>query len=299
MQPDGLALAPGRHFDRFWLFPISLALLGGALLAYFVIAPYGLELSRGYTSETSYSAESRFRETPSGEWQNIQLVAWRRDQALVNTGKVLVIQSDLHWITGNDQLLFENSGLYGVDRLSRKNVAEYGDQPREGQFLFPIHLQKAVYQYWDSMFIGLREASYDHTETLDGLELYVFRLHAEGMDETAGYSYLPDVPERYQTHTDGQGRLWIEPLSGTVVDYEEQGASYFVDAASGVRIANFFEWSDRYTPQTKAAQLAQARQRRLRIQAFETWLPGGLLALGLLLLALDLKHRLDSKRRTA
>ncbi len=276
-----------------------LIVLTSAALARLVLAPYWLALSPGYTNETTYSAVGRYRETPTGDWQDIRLIAWRRDQALVNTGAVVVVQSDLHWITDNDQLLFENSGLYGVDRRSRKNVAGYGDQAREGQFLFPQHLQQATYHYWDSMFIGLREATYEHNEILDGLDVFVFRLGASGMDETAGYSHLPDVPERYTAQTDGRGRLWIEPLSGTVVDYEEQGASYFVDANNGERVANFFEWSDRYSPQAKAGQLARARLARLRMRIFEDWLPGVLLFAGLLLLALDLNRRIESKRRPA
>jgi hypothetical protein len=295
--PAVIATAQGGIFFDWFQLVCVLILLAGAALAHFVFAPAWLALSPGYASQTTYEAEGRLRATPSGEWQQLQLAVWRKDQTLVNTGPDVVIQSDLHWIEENNQVFFENSGLYGVERRTRQNVPGYGDQPRTGQFLFPRHVQKTTYSYWDSMFIGLRSASYDHSESLGGLELYVFRFSGSDMDETAGYSYLPDVPEHYDAHTDGQGQLWFEPLSGTVVDYEEQGVSYYIDQSTGERVASFFEWRDRYTPATKAAQLALARRLRLRSQALENWLPGGLLLVGLLLLVLDLNRRIEQKRR--
>jgi hypothetical protein len=116
--------------------------------------------------------------------------------------------------------------------------------------------------------------------------VYVFRFSANGLDETDGYSSMPDVPERFQARTDGQGTLKIEPLSGVVVDYEEQGVSYYVDPATGARLDDFHRWSGRFTPATKSAQLALARAARLRVLALEDWLPGGLAVLGALGLAL-------------
>ncbi len=89
------------------------------------------------------------------------------------------------------------------------------------------------------------------------------------------------MPERYLAYTDGQGALWVEPVSGTVVDYEEEGVSYFVDLATGARAADFHQWSDRYTPETREAQLALARAARLRLLMLETWLPGALVIAGL------------------
>ena len=56
-------------------------------------------------------------------------------------------------------------------------------------------------------------------------------------------------------------------------------------ATTGERVASFFQWRDRYTPETRTAQLALARTARTRILALEGWLPGGLAALGLIGLA--------------
>jgi hypothetical protein len=263
-------------------------LLVCAALFRFGLVPGLLDLPVDYANETRYAAESRYRESPDGQWQNVTVIARRVDQTQVTAGQVAVIQGDMHWFTDDGKVIFENTGLYGVNRRTRLNVSGYGDIDRTGFFLFPPHLRQGDFTYWDPLFIGARQASFDHLESLEGLLIYVYQFIGSTMDETAGYSYLPVVPELYRTLTDGQGTLWIEPLSGILVDYQEQGTSYFVDAGSGERVANFYEWSDRYTPETRAAQFSLARQTRLRIQVLEIWFPGALVLAGLVLLGLQL-----------
>jgi hypothetical protein len=280
---------------RKYLF-IALAFLAAAALLRFWIAPLTSALPSDYANTTQFTAKDRFRETPDGEWQEVLIDAWRTDQTLTSV-TTSVIQADLHWNAAETgDVIFESSGLYGVDRRTRMNVPAYGDTRRSGQFLFPPRLEKKDFTFWDPMFIGARSVVFDRVETLDGMLVYVFRFSGTDMDETAGYSSLPDVPERYLALTDGQGTLWIEPVSGVLVDYEEQGVSYFAEKDTKARLANFHEWSDRYTPQTKAAQMAQARAARLRILALETWLPGGCALAVLFILMLELYWRIKPRR---
>lgn len=267
----------------FWIHVlISLGLVTLAVLLHFTLDSLLTPLSSTYASETMYAAEDSFRESPDGVWQSSTLSIRRVDQTLTSSGAISIIQGGLHVNSASGEVIFENFGMYGVDRRTRQNLPGYGDVERTSQFLFPLHVQYATYEYWDPMFIGSRTATFDHTENLNGLKVYVFHFTGTGMDETDGYSDMRDVPERYDAHTDGQGLLWVEPVSGTVVDYEEQGVSYFVDTTSGERMADFHEWKSRYTPETRAAQLALARAAHTKHLALELWLPGGLLLVSLL-----------------
>ncbi len=261
-------------------FAIALGLLAAAALVRFWIVPQMNLLPTNYASELQFDADDNFRETPDGEWMLTTIISSRVDQTIVITDDTQIIQSDLHWYNDTGQVIFENTGLYGVDRRTRMNVIEYGDTQRTGQFFFPLDVQPTNYTYWDPMFIGPRLATFEHAGTLDGLSVYVFRFNATGLDETVGYSFLPDVPERYTAHTDGEGTLWIEPTSGIVVDYAEHGMSYFTDSTTGKHVADFHEWRAHYTPETRAAQLRIALQTRLRMLAMGVWLPSALLATG-------------------
>jgi hypothetical protein len=259
-------------------FAIALGLLALAALVRFGVAPWMNELPANYARETHFVVEDNLRETPDGAWGN----------TIASTGETAIVQGDLHVYAESGAVIFESTGLYGVNRFSRQNVPGYGDVERTGQFLFPPEVQPTAYTYWDPMFIGPCVATFDHAEAQEGLAVYVFRFNATSLDETAGYSYLPDVPERYAAHTDGQGTLWIEPVSGVVVDYAEQGMSYFADPTTGKRIADFHSWSNHYTPETHTAQLQLATAARLRVLALQVWLPIGLVFAGLIWLGIGL-----------
>ena len=137
------------------------------------------------------------------------------------------------------------------------------------------------------MFIGPRMATFDRAETLVGLAVYVFRFNGTPMDETAGYDYLPGVPERYRTLTDARGTLWIEPVSGVFVDYEEEGDSFFAAVATGGRVASFFERRTA-TRRTQKPRSSPCAYPRTRVLALSVWLPSALLAIGLGWLAVGL-----------
>jgi hypothetical protein len=266
----------------------ALGLFATAALVQFGIAPWINELPGNYASETHYAAEDSLRETPNGEWGRTATTLRRVDQTIVSMSETAIVQGDLHVYAENGAVVFESTGLYGVSRFNRQNAPGYGDIERTGQFLFPPDVQPTTYQYWDPMFIGPRGATFERIESLEGLSVYVFHFSCTGLDETAGYSFLPDVPEHYRARTDGQGTLWIEPISGIVVDYAEQGMSYFADLTTGKPIADFHGWSDRYTPESRAAQLRLANEARLRILTINVWLPGGLILAGLIWLGIGL-----------
>jgi hypothetical protein len=254
-------------------FFIALVLLIVAALLRFWIAPLQERLPANYANEARLIEENNFRDSPTGEWQTSTLRVQRVDQAMKNTGTTAIIEGALHVYFESGEMNFETSGLYGIDRRTRLNLAGYGDVNRTGQYLFPPHVRRIAYPIWDPMFIELRQASYQGVEQVEGLRVYVFTFSASGMDESAGYAYLPDVPERFLAHTDGEGTIWVEPLSGIVVDYEDRGVSYFIDPSTGERLADFNQWEEHYTAETRANQVEQARAFRLRILLFETWFP--------------------------
>lgn len=258
---------------------VAAAVIILAAVTRFWATPLMARLPADYTNETRYAAVSIFRETPAAPWQDYALIGRRVDQTLTSAGGNLVIQSDLHWSSAGTPI-YETTGLYGVDRATRANIAGYGNRERHGQFLFPPHLQPTTYTFWNSFYLGPQVAAFSHVDTLDGLLVYVFDFAATNTDDTSGYAALPDIPERYYARSDGWGRLWIEPSSGIVVDLEDQGITYFVDPQTNTRVAELYAWADRYTPETRAAQLNTARAARTRIIAAETWAPAGLLMAG-------------------
>lgn len=268
-----------------------------AALHYFYIAPQLLRIPAAYASEASFDATTRARAGPGAQWSSSSLVARRVDQALLSSAGHAIIQGDLHWTNADGVVEFETSAIFGVDRHTRRNLPGYGDMARNGPFLFPLHTERNSYDYWDTHFIGSCRATYERTQEIDGVPVRVYRFRAAGLDETAGYSQLPDVPERFRVHSDASGTLWIEPTSGVVVDYEEQGVSYFVEPAGGKRVADVYIWKDRYTPRTRLAKMQLAVAERRRIVLLETAIPAALLLAGAGALLLGLRPRRAGRAR--
>ena len=255
----------------------------------FWFTPLAERLPADYANEVFYAQENQFRDSPGGEWQVSKLIARRVDQALSVTSQAIIIQGDLYIYYDSGDLSFQTGGLYGVDRLSRQNLPSYGNEKRSGQYLFPAPLAKMTYILWDPSYIGPQTAAFDHTEMLDGLLVYVFTFSVVELNETDGYSYLPNVPERYLAHTNAEGILWVEPRSGIIVNYQDQGASSFIDPTSEEQVAEFNKWVNVFTPETRAAQLGLARAARLRILALEIGLPAALVLMGFISVGVRLR----------
>jgi hypothetical protein len=282
------------RFSMKWPILGALAFLVVSALLRFWIAPILEYLPADYAAEVVLSEDDQFRDSPTGEWQTSTLKTRRVDKIITNSGQTAIIEGALHVYYASGEVNFEVTSLYGVDRRTRQNLAGYGDVNRTGQYLFPPHVKRIEYPIWDPLFVGLRQATYERTEKIDGLQVYVFSFSGAGMDESAGYNYLPDIPEHYLAHTDGEGTIWVEPLSGIVMDYQDSGVSYFVIPSTGVRLADFNQWEERYTPETRTTQIKLARAACLRILLFEVWLPAASLLVGLIWLLVGfLKRKSD------
>ncbi len=270
--------------QRFWLGAAALWLMA-ALLRWWVALAFE-PLPADYVAETSYAAKLWSRQTVLSAAEESESIVRRRDQTLTSRDGHSIIQGDAHWLTPAGVVIFETLNLYGVDRSNRQNLAGYGNEDRSGQYLFPPHVEKKQYGLWDPDYAGPRVVTFDHVDKFRGIKVYVFNSLADGIDETAGFESLPDVPTKYHALSYGKGRFWIEPVSGVVVDYEDAGRSYFIETKTGARVGEpMARWSARYTAETIKAQLQLAAAMRGRIRMLELWLPLTFAAAGLIWIA--------------
>ena len=284
-----------RSYTR--LFIISLIFLTLAVLLRFWVAPALEQLPGYFRIETTYEQENQFRESPDSIWQSSQLKVRRIDQTLTALPEVVIIQGELQIFFKDDTVNFETGGLYGVQRSTRQNLPDYGNVRRNGHYFFPTHVSQSQYTLWDPFYIGPQSLTFDHIEMLEGVRVYVFKMTVSDLDETSGYSYLPIVPERYLAITTATGTLWVEPLSGIVVNYQDQGSSSWVDIKDHSTVAEFNTWTNIYTPETRAARLELARTTLLRMLVIEVFLPVLSLVAGLVFLLIGSFTRLRLSQR--
>lgn len=260
-----------RSILRNLIIPLGLLIL--ALASRFWLAPRFIQLSRDYFNETYYAIDDQFRQALDQPWTSTELNSRRTDQAIAYSGDALIMQGSLQVYDPAGKVIFETTAIYGLDPKTRANFAEYGDLPRTGQYFFPADVEKSAYELWDPHYIGSRQAVFERQDVLDGVEAYVFGFSGTDMDETSGYASLPGVPENYRVLTDGEGKLWVEPTSGVMVDFEEHGVSYLVEPGTGEHLGEFHRWQGRLSDDSRQMQLHLAKSQRLRTQFLRFWFP--------------------------
>lgn len=250
-------------------------------------APAFERMPDDFVADIAYLGEAESRQTPEAPAETFQSIIRRRDQVLSADSKHVIVQGDLHWLTPKGAVIFETLNLYGVDRRTRGNLKGYGNLDRQGQYFFPPHTAKQDYILWDPNYAGPALVRFSKIENFRGMEVYVFHSSVEALDETAGFTALPDVPQRYHALTYGKGSFWVEPVSGITVDHEDGGSSYFIDVHTGLRVGQpIIHWRQRYTPETIIAQMRLAQAQRFWMFALETGLPWFFFAAGLMWLGL-------------
>ena len=82
--------------------------------------------------------------------------------------------------------------------------------------------------------------------------------------------------------SDSGGTIWVEPLTGMVVDLEDHGVSAWADPATGIRTAEFHRWDTRMAPESRIRQVEMARKAVSNQVLIEERFPGAVALVGIL-----------------
>lgn len=115
-----------------------------------------------------------------------------------------------------DRLVSASTDNFATDRVTALAVNDPKFLPPSAEEKtglvnkWPFGAEKKTYPYWDSLAGEAVDAVYDRTETIDGLEVYVYRVEQSGtpIELSAG------VPGTL----DAEKELFIEPTTGSIID---------------------------------------------------------------------------------
>jgi hypothetical protein len=135
----------------------------------------------------------------------------------VSTTCLVIDEGDVpQCVDGSDErLVSASSDVFATDRHTAEavNGAEYlppSATEKSGLInKWPFDAQKKDYTYWDGMLGEAVDATYDGTETIDGLETYRYHVLIE------------DAPAEVVTDIDGvysqDKYIWIDPTTGAII----------------------------------------------------------------------------------
>jgi hypothetical protein len=175
--------------------------------------------------------------------------------------------------------LFEIAETYNVDAKTRQIISE---DNRLIYLIPPTHLDNKSYTILDPTNLIDIDFDFERVESVNGLAVYYFKGNNLGQDSTDGYTFLELVPEVYNSIDDIFNELWIEPVSGTIVNFKQSGESNYFDKLTNKRIHTFTKYTNKFSDDTIANQVRIAQNEKQRIILFERWIP---ILLGLVALA--------------
>jgi hypothetical protein len=119
---------------------------------------------------------------------------------------------------------------YGIDARTGAHVKNFGDRNREGHLFAPKHLKKGQpFIYWHINYDGPAYMEFVSEEKLFGLNVYKYETNYQNVliDQTKNLENLPGVGITRGIKLDPRLTLWIEPVSGRMVKYQDETIAYY------------------------------------------------------------------------
>jgi hypothetical protein len=186
-------------------------------------------------------------------------------------------------VDGSEDMITASVDIFATDRVTALSDNESLDLPadavpHEGLVnKWPFGAEQKTYPYWDGVTGQAVDAAYDRTESLEGVETYVYRVE---IDE-APIEIAEGVPGTYTTVKE----IFIEPQTGAILNQTEDQQRVLADGTPALDLEFGF------TDEQVASNVEDNAGDRRLLDALTVWLPivglaGGVLALvaGFLLL---------------
>src|SRR3989344_4725257 len=153
---------------------------------------------------------------------------------------------DTQFVVGEPgNIVYEIKNKFIIDPNTGHNLAGESDNNAGAYAVFPLHVKKQAYTYWPAGYGQSFDLEFKRTQKLFGVDVYHFKI-ADGLsDDTKGYEFLELVPEKYNAFSKFEIDVYVEPVSGIIVNYNDKGRSYYADE-KGNKVQDISEWRNEF-----------------------------------------------------
>ena len=162
------------------------------------------------------------------------------------------------WLnSSSDTPIFSVSRLYYIQPITQKHVDVPGKPQRHGYLFAPSYASKQPFYYWHVNYDAPAKMNYVNTESMNGLTTYHYEAFFSA-DQTANLTDLPGVPNQRGILTKVHLQLWIEPISGWLVQYQDNSIASFYDKKTRHLLYPWNQFSNRYTVNSTEKKVKEA-----------------------------------------
>ncbi len=198
---------------------------------------------------------------------------------------ILIIKNVFDVRTFTGEQIFAVERLYGIDSKTGKHVANYGDKNREGAYLFaPKNIEKGQsFAYWHINYDNPANLKFKEEELVEGLAVYRYEADYHA-DQTVNLGHLPGVPRERGVNLDINLRVWIEPVTGRMIKYEDRTTAYYYNISTGKRIHPWNKFNNKFNEVSVREQVAIAKDEKVKLLIIEKIIPLTLAIIAILIL---------------
>lgn len=186
--------------------------------------------------------------------------------------------------------LFELNQNFVIDRLTRHNLPGGNDPKGDSSILFGINVNQKSINFWPVEMGAPTTLQYTGDKVIQGINTKHFNATGAIIDDTLGFEYLPLVPEKYKVLSRVDIDIYVEPSTGTIIDYQDTGISYFADKENKP-IWDMDDWSNKYNDPTIIERVRLAKSKMLSYNIISIYTPAFFASLGLLLILVGIVNK--------
>jgi len=142
------------------------------------------------------------------------------ERVIQRDGDILKIEAEIiskHVLT--EKVVFNAFDSYEINRITKKHVDS------DLYYAFPSNVQKTSYDFLHPVIHRPTTFEYVSNEMIDGLEVYLFECKPSVNDNTAAFSQF----EGKTINVEYSCSLWIEPITGRLINMDIGWDNYFVE----------------------------------------------------------------------
>ncbi|MBT5740199.1 DUF3068 domain-containing protein [Candidatus Woesearchaeota archaeon] len=249
----------------------------------YLITPKLEQIPADYTLNGFLLHRENNRFEIDSEWTGETIANTFVDEDLIGLNNdAAVIKKSFRVEVLGEGVVYETSNELNVDRKSKKVISE--DESEDVFYLFPKNVEKKPYKWWSYGYSEHHQFEFKNVEIVKGLETYHFNVENKITDDSEGYEFLELVPEKYKTLTIFSMNVWVEPVSGTVVNYQDKGTSYYADKETGEKVWDISQWGNEYNRDLIERKVEEAIKQKKQINLYKKIIPSILGTIAVILL---------------
>ncbi len=258
----------------------------------FLITPFLLQIPDDFTYEADMVSVDNFYDEKLGDFRGEQYSDTQFSYHVVDKrGTLLTIKNIFHVQTREGKTIFRTEPLYAINSLTGQHVSDAGERVRNGYLFAPRWLgAEDTFSYWHVSNNKSVTMQYAGERFFYGLRLLKYESQYQWpLDQTEFMHHLPGVPEERGVKLGNRISLWVEPISGYLVKFEERSEDYFYfDQKTGKKIAPYNQFLNVYTDESFREHIKKAWEAKEKVILIQIVVPSVLL---LVLIVLFLFYR--------